>query len=59
MVLENGAEIIELAESEVERLIEVAHCQGLTYWQILDIFLRTACDLHIQASAEYFAKGGQ
>ncbi len=51
--------VIELAESEVARLIAVMHRQGLNYWQILDIFLRAACDLHLKASAEYQIKGGQ
>ena len=49
-------EQIELAESEVARLIEVAHRQGLNYWQILDIFLRATCDLHLRASTEYQVK---
>ncbi len=44
---------LELAESEVVRLIDVAHRQGLNYWQILDIFLRACVNLHLQASTEY------
>ncbi len=44
---------IELAESEVARLIEVARKQGLNSWELLDIFLRACVDLHIQASCEY------
>ncbi len=49
----------ELADSEVTRLIEVCHQSGLTYWQILDIFLRKVVDLHLMASAEYKLKGGK
>ncbi len=49
----------ELADREVTRLIDVCHKQGLNYWQILDIFLRKVCDLHLMASAEYRMKGGK
>ncbi len=51
-------EQIELAESEVATLIEVAHRQGLNYWEILDIFLRAVVDLHVKASAEYQLRQG-
>ncbi len=49
---------IDLAESEVARLIEVAKKQGLNSWELLDIFLRACVNLHIQASCEYRIKGG-
>lgn len=49
-------EQLSMAETQVARLIEVAHRQGLNYWQILDIFLRAVCDLHLKASAEYWVK---
>ena len=48
---------LDLAESEVTRLIDVAHKQ-LNYWEILDIFLKACVTLHIQASAEYRMEGG-
>ncbi len=49
-------EALEIAEAEVTRLIEVCHKQGVNYWQILDIFLRATCDLHLKASVEYQSK---
>ncbi len=52
-------EQIDLAESDVARLIEVAHRNGLTYWELEDIFLRATEILHCQAAAEYRIKGGQ
>jgi len=51
-------EQIDLAEAEVARLIEVIHRSGLNYWEILDIFLKATCDLHLKSSAEYQAKEG-
>jgi len=51
-------ENIKLAELEITHLIEVCHRQGLNYWQILDIFLRATCILHLKSSAEYQLKGG-
>ncbi len=53
------AESLELAESETARLIDVCHSSGLTYWDILNIFLRAVLDLHLKASIEYRTKGGQ
>jgi hypothetical protein len=44
---------IDLVESEVARLVDVAHKQGLNSWELLDIFLRACVTLHLQASAEY------
>lgn len=52
-------EQIELAESEVIRLIDVAKRQGLNSWDLEDIFLRATEVLHCQASVEYKVKGGQ
>ena len=52
------AELLRLAELEVAKLIEVAHKQGLNYWQLMDIFLRASYDLHLKASVEYYMKGG-
>ncbi len=49
---------IDLAESEVARLVEVAKRQGLNSWELLDIFLRACVTLHLQASADYRIKGG-
>ena len=46
---------IELAESEVARLIEVCHKQ-LNYWQILRILLIASQDLYIKAEIEYKSK---
>ncbi len=49
-------EQIDLTESDVARLIEVAHKAGLSYWEILDVFLKAVCDLHFKASVEYQVK---
>ncbi len=49
---------IDLAESEVARLIEVCKKQGLNSWELLNIFQRACVTLHLQASAEYRVKGG-
>ena len=43
-------DIIDLAESEVARLVEVCKRQGLNSWELLDIFLKACVTLHIQAS---------
>lgn len=50
---------IDLAESEVARLIEVALKQGLNSWELLDIFLRACVSLHLRASCDYRVKGGK
>ena len=55
----NDADTIELAETEVARLIEVCHRQGLSYWQILRLFLLACHNLYIQTDAEYWLKGGK
>ncbi len=47
---------IDLAESQVATLIDVCHRSGLNYWEIMDIFLKATCDLHLKASAEYQIK---
>lgn len=50
---------IELAESEVARLIEVMHRQGLNYFEILGIFETASLNLYLQAGIEYRIKGGE
>ena len=52
----DNAETLELAELEVARLVEVCHHSGLTYWEILGIFLDYCQKLLIQADAEYYMK---
>ena len=47
---------IELAESEVARLIEVCRNQGLSSWQLLRIFLIACQDLYVRAEIEYRLK---
>ena len=54
-----NCEAIELTQSEVARLIEIAHREGLTDWQLLDIFLKACVALHMQGTNEYGLKGGQ
>ena len=49
---------IDLAEAEVARLVDVAHKQGLNYWEIQGIFIKACANLYIQASCEYHIKGG-
>ena len=51
-------DVIDLAKSEVARLIEVTKKQGLNSWELLDIFLWACVNLHIEATCEYRVKGG-
>jgi len=46
------AEVIELAEEQVARLIKVCHKNGLTYREILRIFLIACQDLFINEEVE-------
>jgi len=48
--------LIEMFETDLDRLIMVGHKEGLNYWQLLDIFLRACVQLHLEASAEYQMK---
>ena len=52
----DNIELIELAESEIEFLIEKAHRSGLNYWQILKIFLVKVETLVMRADEEYWLK---
>ncbi len=52
------ADTIELAESEVARLVEVALRQGVPAQELLGIFLRHCCDLYLRAGVESRMKGG-
>jgi len=52
----DDADTIELAETEIARLIEVIHRQGLSYHQILRLFLLATHNLDIQADAENWMK---
>lgn len=47
---------IDLAESEICRLIEVAKQQGLNSWEILGIFLKACDSLYLAAECEYRVK---
>ncbi len=42
----------ELAKTEVNRLVQVLHKQGLNYWQILGIFLVMVQNLYLQAGLD-------
>ena len=54
----DDADTIELAETELARLIGVMHKQGLSYHQILRIFLIASNDIYIQMDAENWLKEG-
>ena len=54
----DDAEAIELFEVDIDRLITVGHKQGLSYFQILKVFLSRCVQLQMQADMEYYAKGG-
>ncbi len=56
MDLGKEAELKELFETDLNRRIEVAHREGLNYWQMEDSCLRMTCDLHLKAAAEYQSK---
>ena len=51
-------EQIELAETDIARVIEVARRQGLNSWELEDILLRFCVQLHIEATVEFRVKGG-
>jgi len=51
----DNADAIELAELDVDRLINVMHRQ-LNYWQVLRIFLIACDNLYIKADTEYWIK---
>ena len=55
----DNADTIELAETEINRLVGVIHSQGLSYWQILRLFLLACQNLYIQADTDYWLKGGK
>ena len=52
-------EQIDLVESEVARLLEVALKQGVNSWELLGVLLRACEILYLRAGAEYQIKGGQ
>lgn len=56
--MSDDIDTIEMFESEVDRLVDVGHRQGLNYWQILKVFLVRCVTLQMQADVEYRVKGG-
>ena len=54
----NNARATELFEVDIDRLISVGRKQGLSYWQILKVFLACCVTLQMQADVEYYLKGG-
>ena len=55
----DNPELIEDAEIELERLIQVFRKWGLNSWQILRMFLDYCPKLLMQADVEYFMKLGK
>jgi len=47
------------AEDELDCWIEAKHFLGLSYWQILGLFLKTALGLYVKAQAEYWLHQGK
>ena len=52
--MSNKADASELAEQDVERLIEICHKRGLNYWELLKIFLVACQDLQMKSEIEYY-----
>ncbi len=53
-----NSDLIENAEIELTRLINVMHKEGLNYWEILGLLLRVNESVYLQSGAEYQVKGG-
>ena len=54
----DDADTIELAETEIARLVNVIHKQGLSYRQILRLFLLACRDIYLQADADEWLRQG-
>uniref|UniRef100_A0A6M3JLT8 Uncharacterized protein n=1 Tax=viral metagenome TaxID=1070528 RepID=A0A6M3JLT8_9ZZZZ len=52
----DNPELIELAETQLEQFILVAHKSGLNYWQILKLLLAHCVTLQMQADVEFYMK---
>lgn len=55
----DNPELIETAETELDRLISIMHNSGLNYWEILKLFVMKSETLLMMSQAEYCQKGGQ
>lgn len=55
----NNKESIENVEDEIFLFIESKHLTGLTYTDLLGIFIHTCGKLFIQAEAEKYLFGGE
>ena len=51
--------LIEKFELELWDLIERKHGIGLTYWEILRVFIDAISKVFIKSSVEYLEKGGK
>ncbi len=49
----DNVEALKIAEVAVAHLVEVAHRQGVNYWEILRIFLKACLTLQMLADVEY------
>ena len=52
-------DLLERANLEFWRVIELAHREGLSYWKILRFIPDIITDLIIKAEIEYRIKGGK
>jgi len=50
---------MEKFETELDELIDRVHGSGMSYWEVLRVFLNVCQRLQMQADAEYYAKRGQ
>ena len=50
---------MEKFETELDELIDRGHGSGMSYWEILRVFLNVCQRLQMQADAEYHVKRGQ
>jgi len=53
------AQQMEKFEAELDELIDSGHGSGMSYWEILRIFLNVCQRLQMQTDAEYHTKRGQ
>ena len=53
------AQQMEKFETELDELIDRVHSSGVSYWEILRVFLNVCQRLQMQADAEYHVKRGQ
>jgi len=54
----DNADLVELAETQLDQFIHIAH-KTLSYWWILRVILSRLETLVTQADIEYYLRGGK